>query len=367
MHARSFAKNRLSIGPFNRIHQRTTSFKALGIPLIAVPHKDKGSLPSDIDLFSVSEDGLDDEHDSELGGDPNIDSFEVVDMDGTSQDPTLPPPIVQNRFSQFSIGGKRRDGDGDGSVGARLKTHMLAEVDGEQSTAPLTAYCFMTGFIDSVTFSAIFVWCAFQTGNSVQLALALARLFNGQHDRTFHIADRQALCSVLTFILGAFIGRLGDKLGCKTRLWLTLGTFIQTLFTLAAAIAIWQSHQGSVADVRANPAWTNVASFVCVGFMSASMGLQGIMGKRVNTQFTTTVVLTTTWCELMADPKLFDIRRIVISRDHKILAIVSLFLGGFIGRVLIDIVGSAGTLGIGAGIRLLISIWWVFVPEKKKK
>lgn len=369
MHARSFAKNRLSIGPFNRIHQRTTSFKALGIPLIPVPvpHRDKG-LPSDLDIFSISEDEpLDDEH--EL--DPNTDFFEVVDMDAT-QDPTLPPPVVQNRFSQFSIGGKRRDGDsdggdGDGSIVAKLKTYMLAEVDGEQSTAPLTAYCFMTGFIDSVTFSAIFVWCAFQTGNSVQLALALARLFNGQHDRTFHIADRQALCSVLTFIFGAFIGRLGDKLGCKTRLWLTLGTFIQTLFTAAAAIAIWQSHQGSVADVRANPAWTNVASFVCVGFMSASMGLQGIMGKRVNTQFTTTVVLTTTWCELMADPKLFDIRRIVISRDHKILAIVSLFLGGFIGRVLIDIVGSAGTLGIGAGIRLIISVWWVFVPEKKRK
>lgn len=359
MHVRS----RLSLGPFNR-HQRTTSFKALGIPLIPSSSTYKGSLPSDLDIFSVSEtDDHEHEHEQEEGvpdDHPNI--FEVVDMDAT-QDSTLPPPVVQNRFSQFSIGGRRRDGEGV----ARLKTHMLAEVDGEQATAPLTAYCFMTGFIDAVTFSAIFVWCAFQTGNSVQLALALARLFNGQHDRTFHIADRQALCSVLTFIFGAFIGRLGDKLGCKTRLWLSLGTFIQALFTAAAAIAIWQSHQGSVADARANPAWTNVASFVCVGFMSASMGLQGIMGKRVNTQFTTTVVLTTTWCELMADPKLFDIRRIVISRDHKILAIVSLFLGGFIGRVLIDIVGSAGTLGIGAGIRLLISVWWVFVPEKQAK
>ncbi|KAG1845589.1 hypothetical protein C8R48DRAFT_617092 [Suillus tomentosus] len=247
----------------------------------------------------------------------------------------------------------------------RLKKHLLAEVDGDQSTAPLSMYCFMTGLIDSVTFSAIFVWCAFQTGNSLQLALALARLFSGQHDHSFHIADRQALCSVLTFIFGAFIGRIGDKLGCKTRLWLALGTFIQTLFTMAAAIAIWQSHQGSVADVRANPAWTNVSSFVCVGFLSASMGLQGIMGKRVNTQFTTTVVLTTTWCELMADPKLFDIRRMVISRDHKIMAIGSLFFGGFIGRLLIDSIGSAATLGIGTGIRLIVSVWWLFVPEKQ--
>jgi hypothetical protein len=34
--------------------------------------------------------------------------------------------------------------------------------------------------------------------------------------------------------------------------------------------------------------WTSTAGFVAVGFMSASLGLQGIMGKRVNTQFATT-------------------------------------------------------------------------------
>jgi uncharacterized membrane protein YoaK (UPF0700 family) len=361
MHTRSFVKNKLSL---SRIHQRTASLKSLGIPLI--PHET--SLPSDRDLFSVSE------NEPEIDDHPGGDTFndpKIIDMNAT-QDPTsstLPPPVVQNRFSQYSIGKNRRDGEDedDSSAMVRLKKHLLTEVDGEQSTAPLTVYCFMTGLIDSVTFSAIFVWCAFQTGNSVQLALALARLFDGKHDYSFHIADRQALCSVLTFIFGAFIGRLGDKLGCKTRLWLSLGTFIQTLFTMAAAIAIWKSHQGSVADARANPAWNNVLSFVCVGFMSASMGLQGIMGKRVNTQFTTTVVLTTTWCELMADPKLFDIRRNVISRDHKVIAIVSLFLGGFVGRVLIDSVGSAATLGIGTGIRLMISVWWLFIPAKQAK
>jgi len=122
----------------------------------------------------------------------------------------------------------------------------------------------------------------------VQLSLALARLFNGQHDFSFHLPDQQALCSLITFIFGAFIGRIGDKMGCKTRAWLALGTFIQTLFTMAAAIAIWKSGQASVADARSNPAWNDVLSFVCIGFMSASMGLQGIMGKRINTQFTTT-------------------------------------------------------------------------------
>lgn len=121
--------------------------------------------------------------------------------------------------------------------------------------------------------------------------MALARLFEGppgQRDTTFHLADKQALTSITTFIFGAFIGRIGDKMGAKTRAWLFTGTFIQTLFTMAAALCVWKSGQGSVADSRADPAWSNALTYVTIGFMSASMGLQGIMGKRVNTQFATT-------------------------------------------------------------------------------
>ena len=123
------------------------------------------------------------------------------------------------------------------------------------------------------------------------MALALARLFQGppgHRDGSFHLADKQALTSVTTFIFGAFLGRIGDRMGAKTRAWLFLGTFIQALFTMAAALAIWKSGQPSAADARDDPAWSNALSFVCIGFMSASMGLQGIMGKRVNTQFATT-------------------------------------------------------------------------------
>ncbi|KAI0825920.1 hypothetical protein BC629DRAFT_1254253, partial [Irpex lacteus] len=250
------------------------------------------------------------------------------------------------------------------------KAHMLSDVDPEKSMFPLAAYCFMTGFIDVICFSAIFVWCAFQTGNTVQLALALARLFDntfGERDGSFHLPDKQALTSVLTFIFGAFLGRIGDRIGSKTRLWLFLGTMIQALFTMAAALCIWKSHEASEASLRDEPAWTNALSFATVGFMSASMGLQGIMGKRVNTQFATTIVLTTVWCELMADPNLFRLNRWVISRDHKVIGIVALFVGGFVSRAILQAIGSAGTLGIGTGIRVLIAVWWLFVPGKPAK
>ena len=76
------------------------------------------------------------------------------------------------------------------------------------------------------------------------------------------------------------------------------------------------------------------------------------------------VVLTTVWCELVSDPKLFT-KGWVRSRDHKFLGVISLFLGEFIGRALLDKIGASGAFGVGTGIRLLIAFSWFWVPAKK--
>ncbi|KAG7086879.1 hypothetical protein E1B28_002799 [Marasmius oreades] len=252
-----------------------------------------------------------------------------------------------------------------------LLVHYLKEdVDPKQCTVPLAAYCFMTGFMDAVCFSAIFVWCGFQTGNFIQLAVALARLFEGSpgnRDQTFHKADQQALASLVAFNAGAFIGRLGDRIGAHKRIWLMFGTFLQTLFTMAAAVTIWKSGSGSIADHRADPAWTNGLSYAAIVFMSASLGLQGIQAKRLNTQFTTTIVLTTVWVELMTDPGLFNLRQKVITRDHKLIAAGALFIGGFTSRAILAKLGTGGTLGVAVGFRILITLAWLFVPAKPQK
>jgi hypothetical protein len=134
------------------------------------------------------------------------------------------------------------------------------------------------------------------------------RCHPGHRDLTFHRADQQALTSLISFNLGASIGCFGDKVGAITRLWLPAmshsrviaPTFLQALFTMAASIAIWKSGQPDVAVSRADPAWTNLLSFVGVAFMSASLGLQGIMGKRLNTPFSTTSACHNplSWCFL---------------------------------------------------------------------
>lgn len=104
----------------------------------------------------------------------------------------------------------------------------------------------------------------------------------------FHIADQQALCSLICFNLGAFVGRLGDRIGPLKRIWLIAGTLLQAILTMAAAVTIWKSGQPSIAFERGDPSWTNTLSFVSLAFMSASLGVQGIQGKRLNTQFGTT-------------------------------------------------------------------------------
>jgi len=58
--------------------------------------------------------------------------------------------------------------------------------------------------------------------------------------------------------------------------------------TMAAAIAFWKGGQPGISNARDDPAWTNALTFVGLAFMSASLGVQGILGKRLNTQFGTT-------------------------------------------------------------------------------
>ncbi|KAI6142643.1 hypothetical protein BKA82DRAFT_740442 [Pisolithus tinctorius] len=346
------------------LHRRTESCKAQTDPLI--PTRRPVSYLNPVQEGQRHEHGLEGSSDlvqesHEQDASATINNPHSFDLQGKGKGDLPPPGVVQSGPTYLS---DAENGSSSFKISS-LRQFLMREIDSSRAVAPLTAYCFMTGFIDVVSFSAIFVWCAFQTGNSLQLALALARFFNSPHNYSFHLSDRQALCSILSFIFGAFIGRLGDRIGCRTRLWVTLGTFIQTMFTTAAAIAIWKSGQPSISDSRAVSAWSNTLSFVCIGFMSASMGLQGIMGKRLNTEFATTIVLTVTWCELVTEPQLFHFRRPVQARNHKAMAILSLFIGAFMGRAILDKIGSAGTLAVGAGIRFLITLSWLFVPAKK--
>lgn len=76
-----------------------------------------------------------------------------------------------------------------------------------------------------------------------------------------------------------------------------------------AFVSILVSNQASFATDRGDVAWADVPGLVGLGLMSANMGLQGIVAKRLNTHYGTSVVLTTIWCELVADPGLLRLHK----------------------------------------------------------
>ncbi|GAA5995333.1 YoaK family protein [Rhodotorula paludigena] len=242
---------------------------------------------------------------------------------------------------------------------------LTQNIDMGQTLWQLLSYCFLTGFTCGPTFLACYVWAGFQTGNLVQCGLAVARLF-GSNDLTFHKADQQALTSLLSFLVGTSVGRIGDKVGPKRRWWIMVATFIMALETMAAALCAHYSGEESIAQYRTEGSWRSATGMAALGFASAALGLQGIVSKRLTSQLGTTVVLTTVWVELVNDPALFA-RRLVKTRDHRVLGVFFTFLGGMCSAGLVWGSSSAVAFGVGAGLRIISMLSWLLVPGEKLK
>jgi hypothetical protein len=70
--------------------------------------------------------------------------------------------------------------------------------------------------------------------------------------------------------------------------------------------------------------------------------------------------------QLLSEPTLFFLRGWHKARDHKILGMFGVFLGGFVGRALADTIPPGATLGIATGLRIIIAITWLVVGRSRK-
>ncbi|KAF8913491.1 hypothetical protein CPB85DRAFT_1219420 [Mucidula mucida] len=270
-----------------------------------------------------------------------------------------PDPTLTNQANNQLLRRRRR------RIFTSISDLWREEVDTTMSSFQMNGYYLMSGYMNAISFSAIFVWCGFQSGNTTQLAVAIARLWEG-HTTAFLVADQQALASLLSFLVGVLLSRLGESIGPRTRGWLWLATICQAFLTMFAAITSWKSNQGypGISDQRLDigPAWDDFVSFITLIFMSASMGMQGLVSMRLKTNSGATLPLTTTWVELFGIEGLFKLNCFNTPRDQRLLGVASVMLGALAARGLVFRLGSPGALGVGAGIRVLIAFSWIFVP-----
>lgn len=121
----------------------------------------------------------------------------------------------------------------------RFLSKLFAEINPSSVDLVSIYMCFLTGLTASPSFAACFVWCGFQTGNAAQLGLAIAKIFTPDEHKTFGFQkmDQQALTSLLTFLMGAIVGQLGNIMRGRKRIWLLGATLGQMLLMMTAALA----------------------------------------------------------------------------------------------------------------------------------
>ncbi|TXT12634.1 uncharacterized protein COLE_03044 [Cutaneotrichosporon oleaginosum] len=245
-----------------------------------------------------------------------------------------------------------------------LATQLRGSVDPNKCDLIGVYGCLLTGFTSAVSFTACYVWPGFQTGNVAQLAIAMARNFDPPATRTrgFQKGDQQALTALATFWLGTSLGRIGARVGNTRRAWLVTSSILQMLMAAIAALLAHYSGESPYAADRAHPSWASPMGMGALAFLSASLGLQGIVGKRIGSAMNTTVVLTTTWVEIFNDPNLFKLRA-VPSRDMRIAGVLAVLVGAFSARALLGVIGQGGTVGVLCALRVLQGMWWVVVPS----
>jgi hypothetical protein len=128
-----------------RFHRRTSSqapllpvkgARPLGEPLTSLPENEGGS--SNVDRAENTP------RESE-GSEPTNDSVHSKMATATNSKTALPAPAVQNTPSTIR---EELFDEANGTLRMKkFKQFLMEEVDGAEASAPLTAYCFMTGFM----------------------------------------------------------------------------------------------------------------------------------------------------------------------------------------------------------------------------
>ncbi|TXT04844.1 hypothetical protein VHUM_03927 [Vanrija humicola] len=247
-----------------------------------------------------------------------------------------------------------------------LAVRLAGEVDAKACDWISVFACFLTGWTSAISFTTHLSRPGFQTGNVAQLAIAMARTFDPPQTRTFTFmkGDQQALTALVSFWLGTSLGRIGARIGPKRRAWLVSTSLVQIVCAVIAAVLAHFSGEGAYANGRDHPSWSTPMGMAALAFLSASLGLQGIVGKRIGSPMNTTVVLTTTWIEIFNDPSLFYIGY-APTRDKRVAGVMAVLVGAFIARALLGVAGSGGAIGVLCAFRLLQAVWWAAIPGPK--
>lgn len=167
----------------------------------------------------------------------------------------------------------------------------------------------------------------------------------------------KSMVSIVSFCLGSFVfSRFHRYFSPKKRWVLSVSYAIQLLLIVAAAVIV------TVGDaVKHELHWQVLVPLAAVAFQSSG---QAVTSRALQFNGLTSVVLTSNYCDLFSDPKLFAWDN--VERNRRIGAPLLLLFGACLGGLWAHSgVGLAGALWTAVGLKLMIVIAWMFWTAEK--
>lgn len=232
---------------------------------------------------------------------------------------------------------------------------MTQTVDNTHGDLILMVCYIITGLADSSSISKWGSFVSMQTGNTVYIGVGLSDL--GQSTRWI-----KASTSVGFFCIGSFVfARWHRNLGPLKRWVMLLSYLVQLLCIIAAAIIVMvDKTQDDASDIR----WHVLAPIAFVAFQS---GGQAVTSRALNFNALTSVVLTSIYCDLFSDAKLFAGLTQNVQRNQRVGAPLALLVGAIGGGLWArTAIGLAGALWTAAGLKLVIICAWMTLKPKKE-
>lgn len=213
--------------------------------------------------------------------------------------------------------------------------------------AQLLALALAAGINDATTFPDYRVFVSNQTGNTALLAVGALDLGTESVD-----LPNVAMSLSLFVAAGLIFGQVGDHIGRRRKAWLLATNTVQTALMLAAAaFRQWlpEQHKGPYA-------W---AVIVLLAFAS---GGQVAMARTVNLPQIPTAMVTSAYIDLFADPDILTPRN--RPRNRRLLFIVALVVGSFIGAGAYAMVEPALPLLLASLCKAAVCVSFLFNPAR---
>jgi len=227
----------------------------------------------------------------------------------------------------------------------RLNKQLKQNVHKDWADLILLGGYVITGLLDSCSVSVWGSFVSMQTGNTIYLGVGLV-------DPMGSTRWLRSGISVAFFCIGSFFfARFHRYFSPKRRWVLIASTLLQMAMIVAAAII-------SMYDTTTELAWQwqVLVPLALVAFQSAG---QAVISRAIQYNALTSVVLTSIYCDLFSDAKLFAGLTENAERNRRSAAPLLLLVGAMCGSLFAkSSVGIAGALWTAVALKALVCVAW---------